>query len=68
MFGRHHQHLVKLLTLTSNQVEVEIATTDSAGKRPPKGVDAPMHQSREAHHMARPLPSPRAWTCTVVKS
>jgi hypothetical protein len=25
---------------------------------PPKGADAPMHQSREAHHPARPLHSP----------
>jgi hypothetical protein len=24
----------------------------------PKGADAPMHQSREAHHPARPLHSP----------
>jgi hypothetical protein len=24
----------------------------------PKGPDAPMHQSREAHHAARPLHSP----------
>jgi hypothetical protein len=44
--------------LTSNQVTVDIATADSTAKGPPKGADAPMYQSREAHHPERPLHSP----------
>jgi hypothetical protein len=35
-----------------------IPNEGGAGRRPAKGAAAPMDQSREAHHPARPLHSP----------
>jgi hypothetical protein len=37
---------------------LEIAAEGGAGRRPAQGADAPLHQSREAHHPERPLHSP----------
>jgi len=39
--------------------QAQIAAEGGAGRKPPKGADAPLDQSREAHHSARPLHSLR---------
>ena len=38
--------------------QAKIAATGGADRRSAKNADRPMHQSREAHHPARPLHSP----------
>jgi hypothetical protein len=48
MFGGISNMVVNHVTLTSNQVRVDIATADSAGQRPPKGRTRRMDQSHEA--------------------
>jgi hypothetical protein len=45
-------------TLGGNQVGVRLPPQAAPTVGRPEGVDAPMHQSREAHHPARPLHSP----------
>jgi hypothetical protein len=46
------------ITLSGNQGRLEIAAKGGAGRRPAKIAGAPMDQSREAHHPARPRHSP----------
>jgi hypothetical protein len=46
------------LTLGGNQVRHEMPPKAAPAEGRPKGADAPMHQSREAHHPARPLHPP----------
>src|SRR5215203_3406062 len=42
-----------------------IAAGGGAGRRSAKNADAPMHQSREAHHPARPYHSPLGGPCAM---
>ncbi len=46
------------ITLSDNQGRLETAAEGGAGRRHAKNAAAPMDQSREAHHSARPLHSP----------
>jgi hypothetical protein len=46
------------LTLSGNQVRHEMPPKAAPAVGQPKGADAPMNQSREAHHPARPHHSP----------
>jgi hypothetical protein len=45
-------------TLGDNQARLEIAAAGGADQRSAQNAAAPMDQSREAHHPARPLHSP----------
>jgi len=60
------------ITVRNHQARLEIAAEGGAGRRPAKGADAPIGQSREAHRSARPHHSPegghnpRRWIKNVV--
>jgi len=56
-----------LTTLSGNQDRLEIAAKAERTERSVKIADAPMNQSREAHHPARPLHSPEG-PCTHGRS
>jgi hypothetical protein len=45
-------------TVSSNQGRLRWPPEAARTAGPPKGAATPMHQSREAHHPARPLHSP----------
>jgi hypothetical protein len=45
------------ITLRGNQVRLMLPP-QAADRRSAQGADAPINQSREAHHTARPLHSP----------
>jgi hypothetical protein len=58
---RHHSWIRRRacsITDGGYQDSHEMPPKAARTKGPPKGGDAPMHQSREAHHPARPLHSP----------
>jgi hypothetical protein len=49
-------------TMRGNQGRLRLPPQAVRTEGPPKGADAPMNQSREAHHTARPLHSPEGNT------
>jgi hypothetical protein len=50
----------------SNQVRLRLPPKAAPAEGRPKGADAPMNQSREAHHPARPLHSPEGGQSAAV--
>jgi hypothetical protein len=57
--GRQHaRHLDPAVSLQVASRRLEIAAAGGADRRSAQGAEAPMHQSHEAHHPARPLHSP----------
>ena len=55
LYGQAGQgSLVRRTTVCGNQGRLETAAAGGAGRRPAKGVAAPLNQSREAHRSARP--------------
>ena len=53
------------LTLSGHQVRHKMPPKAALTKGRPKGADAPMNQSREAHHPVRPLHSPEGANTAV---
>jgi hypothetical protein len=51
--------LLLKITLSSHPGWLGLPPKAAPAKGRPNGADAPMHQSREAHHPARPHHSPR---------
>jgi hypothetical protein len=47
-----------MTTVRGNQVRLRLPPKAALAEGQPKGAAAPMNQSREAHHPARPLHSP----------
>jgi hypothetical protein len=52
------QHGACRTTASGNHVRLEMPLQAARTVGPPEGADAPLNQSREAHHAARPLHSP----------
>jgi hypothetical protein len=52
------QHGACRTTASGNHVRLEMPPQAARTVGPPEGADAPLNQSREAHHAARPLHSP----------
>ena len=53
-------------TVSSNQVRLRLPPEAARTEGSPEGAAAPMHQSREAHHPARPLHSPKGGQSAAV--
>jgi hypothetical protein len=49
-------------TLSGNEIRLRLPPQAARTVGPPEGADAPLHQSLEAHHPARPLHSPEGAT------
>jgi hypothetical protein len=64
--GAARMGLVVLATVRGNAGSICNAAGGGAGRRPATGADAPMNQSREAHHAARPLHSPEGGQSAAV--
>jgi hypothetical protein len=55
------------ITLRGDQVRLRLPPEAAMAEGPPKNPAAPMDQSREAHHPARPLHSPEgAWGASPI--